>query len=87
MSKLVGAASEYLAQADAEKRNVDAAWKFLNEHNGANVTTENVDIGKIRRKVDWRIVPLMFACYLMQFLDKVILNVSIFRDGDCANIY
>ena len=28
------------------------------------------------RRIDYRIVPLMFFCYLMQFLDKVIINVS-----------
>lgn len=28
------------------------------------------------RKIDWRIVPIMFACYLLQFLDKVIINYS-----------
>lgn len=27
--------------------------------------------------MDWHIVPLMFGCYTMQFLDKVILNVGI----------
>jgi hypothetical protein len=31
------------------------------------------------RRIDYRIVPLMFFCYLMQFLDKVMINVS---DGD-----
>lgn len=28
------------------------------------------------RRIDYRIVPLMFCCYLMQFLDKVLINVS-----------
>jgi hypothetical protein len=28
------------------------------------------------RRIDYRIVPLMFLCYLMQFLDKVLINVS-----------
>lgn len=27
------------------------------------------------RRIDYRIVPLMFFCYLMQFLDKVMINV------------
>ena len=29
------------------------------------------------RRIDYRIVPLMFFCYLMQFLDKVIINVGL----------
>ena len=28
------------------------------------------------RKIDWRIVPIMFLVYFLQFLDKVTLNVS-----------
>ena len=27
------------------------------------------------RKIDWHIVPIMFAAYFLQFLDKVIINV------------
>jgi hypothetical protein len=55
--------------------NVDAAWKFLDGHREAQVDSAN--IAAIRRKVDLHIVPLMFCCYTMQFLDKVILNVCI----------
>lgn len=29
------------------------------------------------RKIDYHIVPLMFLCYLMQFLDKVLINVRL----------
>jgi hypothetical protein len=28
------------------------------------------------QKIDIRIVPLLFCCYLMQFLDKVLINYS-----------
>ncbi|KAI9158878.1 Thiamine pathway transporter THI73 [Paramyrothecium foliicola] len=59
--------------------NVDAAWKFLNDHRnaaGSEEADETVDIDKLRHKIDWRIVPLMFCCYTMQFLDKVILNYA-----------
>jgi hypothetical protein len=53
--------------------NLDGAWKFLDDHRDAS---GEADIRAIRRKIDWHIVPLMFLCYTMQFLDKVILNVS-----------
>lgn len=53
---------------------VDAAWTFLNEHRDAEGVSA-IDINALRRKIDWHIVPLMFCCYTMQFLDKVILNV------------
>jgi hypothetical protein len=58
-------------------RNVDAAWKFLDQNRDAAGASEAVHIDKMRRKIDWHIVPLMFCCYTMQFLDKVILNVSV----------
>lgn len=53
---------------------VDTAWKFLNVHQDAQ---DSADITALRRKIDWHIVPLMFLCYTMQFLDKVIINVSL----------
>ncbi|KAI5467653.1 major facilitator superfamily domain-containing protein [Mariannaea sp. PMI_226] len=56
--------------------NVDVAWEFLDKHRDAAVENTSVDIDKLRRKIDWRIVPLMFCCYTMQFLDKVIFNYA-----------
>jgi hypothetical protein len=37
-----------------------------------------VDINEkaLVRRIDYRIVPLMFFCYLMQFFDKVLINGS-----------
>ncbi|KAK4662303.1 uncharacterized protein QC763_700800 [Podospora pseudopauciseta] len=56
---------------------VDLAWKFLNQHrDNANGTGEYVDLAALRRRIDFRIVPLMFLCYTLQFLDKVILNYA-----------
>jgi len=57
---------------DDSSSTVDGAWRYLDGHRGAQV---NVDMKALRRKIDWHIVPLMFLCYTMQFLDKVILNV------------
>lgn len=66
-------------QTSLEKGNVDDAWLFLNKHCDRSLDTDAVDVDALRRKIDWRIVPLMFGCYSMQFLDKVILNVSCLR--------
>jgi hypothetical protein len=55
---------------------LDTAWKFLDAHRDAGDPTEGIDMKALRRKIDWRIVPLMFLAYTLQFLDKVILNVS-----------
>ncbi|EFQ25972.1 major facilitator superfamily transporter [Colletotrichum graminicola M1.001] len=64
------------SESNASSGNVDAAWKYLNDHRDAGNDTTSVDINALRRKIDWRIVPLMFLCYTMQFLDKVILNYA-----------
>ncbi|KAK1761501.1 major facilitator superfamily domain-containing protein [Echria macrotheca] len=56
---------------------VDAAWEFLDGHReAANIKDASVNLAALRRKIDWHIVPLMFCCYTMQFLDKVILNYA-----------
>lgn len=59
---------------------VDQAWKFLNDNRDAAAVneTEGIDMLALRRKIDLRVVPLLFLCYTMQFLDKVILNVCAF---------
>ncbi|GAO16713.1 hypothetical protein UVI_02002590 [Ustilaginoidea virens] len=48
---------------------------FLNDHRDA-AGVDAVDLNALRRRIDWHIVPLMFLCYTMQFLDKVILNYA-----------
>jgi hypothetical protein len=59
---------------DGASGGLDTAWNFLDQHRDAD-TSEPIDIRALRRKIDWHIVPLMFLCYTLQFLDKVILNV------------
>lgn len=54
---------------------IDAAWKFL-DANRDKTELDQVNMAKLRIKIDWHIVPLMFLCYTMQFLDKVTLNYA-----------
>lgn len=61
---------------DASTGGVDTAWKYLDAHRDASDAAGPIDLAALRRKIDWHIVPLMFLCYTLQFLDKVILNVS-----------
>lgn len=58
---------------DGASGGLDTAWKYLDQHR--DDATGSIDITAVRRKIDWHIVPLMFLCYTLQFLDKVILNV------------
>ena len=55
---------------------LDDAFKYLQILEHRNLDTSDVNLRALRRKVDWRILPIMFLCYSMQFLDKVNLNVS-----------
>lgn len=57
---------------------LDQAYWYVQESSvGSNVyPTSASDLKALRRKVDWHIVPIMFCCYTMQFIDKVLLNVS-----------
>lgn len=62
------------------KRTVDDAWKYLENHTGQGThDADSAELKAIRHKVDWRIVPLLFLCYTMQFLDKVLINVCLER--------
>lgn len=65
--------------ASTSDAGVDQAWKFLNNNRdaAAETDTSSINMLSLRRKIDFRVVPLMFLCYTMQFLDKVILNVCV----------
>lgn len=53
---------------------VDAALEYLN-HEGTTVMTE-VNEKALVRKLDLTIVPLMWACYNLQYLDKTLINYA-----------
>lgn len=54
----------------------DQAYNFLASVHGSKEAAKHVDLRRLRRKIDWYIIPVMFLCYTMQFIDKVSLNVS-----------
>ena len=51
----------------------DEAVLYLDNHGEGS---SNVDLAALRRKIDWHLLPYMFCCYVLQFLDKVMLNVG-----------
>lgn len=65
-------AAARMASADRH----DDAVMYLEEHSDAHA---NVDLVALRHKIDRRLLPYMFCCYVLQFLDKVMLNVSVVR--------
>lgn len=60
----------------AANEDLDVAFKYIKNASDGDVDSSSVNLAALRRKVDWHIVPVMFLCYTMQFLDKVNINVS-----------
>jgi hypothetical protein len=56
-------------------KNADAALDFLRfEGEGVEMTAE--DEKALVRKIDWMIMPLMWCCYVAQYLDKTLINYA-----------
>ena len=65
---------EAFAQALPADRTDDAV-QYLQGHE-AGPDSSQVDLRALRRKIDLRLMPFMFSCYVLQFLDKVMLNYA-----------
>ncbi|KAJ5563813.1 hypothetical protein N7513_000055 [Penicillium frequentans] len=50
----------------------DDAVDYLETH----TECVGVDLNALRRKIDRRVLPYMFCCYVLQFLDKFMLNYA-----------
>lgn len=57
-------------------KSLDQAYWLVEETR--NVADENatVDLENLRKKFDWQLMPMMFCCSTIQFIDKTTLNVS-----------
>lgn len=65
-----------MTAVEAEKQ--DDAWRYLQDHASVpHAEVDAIDLKKLRSKIDWHILPLMFCCYTLQFIDKVIINVCL----------
>jgi hypothetical protein len=64
-----------LATEIIDSRDVDKPYIYLARQNQSHVG-DSVDLKALRRRIDWRIVPIIATCYGLQFLDKIIINVS-----------
>lgn len=67
-SSIMGASETMnnVRSSDSEKTKVDNPAVSIRHH---------VTEAALVRKIDWRIVPTLFLAYLLQFLDKVAINV------------
>jgi len=60
-----------IGTVEEPSNNGDEALKFLkNAHNVGALTPE--DERRLVRKIDWMIMPLMWCCYCLQYLDKTL---------------
>lgn len=57
-------------------KDFDRAHQFIQNATDRADTDQGVDLKALRRRIDWKIVPLMLCCYTIQFVDKVLLNVG-----------
>lgn len=79
LTQMAGASEVTLSFYSAPKPNLsdpDLAYNFLTNVSAPDDAAVQVNLRKLRRKIDWYIVPIMFLCYTMQFVDKVSLNVN-----------
>jgi hypothetical protein len=61
---------------EENSRDGDEALQFLkNQHDVGQMTTE--DETHLVRKIDWMIMPLMWSCYCLQYLDKTLGEILI----------
>ena len=60
---------------ETKDQDVDDAWAFLESHPSPAHAASDDELKAIRRKVDLGLLPLLFAAYTLQFIDKALLNV------------
>lgn len=56
--------------------NADAALAFLRNASTTVRPMSAADEKRLVRKVDWMIMPIMFCCYCLQYLDKTLINYA-----------
>ncbi|KAF2155937.1 MFS transporter [Myriangium duriaei CBS 260.36] len=57
-------------------RDADQAFNFLASLNVSVDEVLAVNLNQLRRRIDYRLVPYLFLCYSMCWLDKAILNYA-----------
>lgn len=69
------------APADA-----DQAFNFLSAVNVNASEVIAVNLDRLRRRIDWRLMPFLWLCYTMCWLDKAILNARLLLHH-CETVY
>jgi len=69
----------------ASSKDVDEALQFLHS-NAATAQLTDIDEKKLMRKVDWMMMPLMFAVYYLQYTDKTLRTFTSPQARRCPHI-
>lgn len=94
MEKPLGSPPPMEKTVDASDPGMDKAFVFIAQNREAEHEASNVDLKALRRRIDLHVVPVMFICFVAQFLDKVLLNYAAvmslnqdlgLKDNDFAN--
>ncbi|KAF2421119.1 putative allantoate protein [Tothia fuscella] len=74
-SAVVVTKEETISHSDDEQEgNLDAAGKFLQVHK--EIDSSNIDINRVRHKIDRNVIICLCLVYIMTFLDKAIYNYA-----------
>ena len=77
---------EDVGRTSVVPKDADQAFNFLSNTKQNDQVVADVDLKRLRRRIDWHLMPLFFLCYAVSFLDKVILNVSRQRAMDRSQL-
>lgn len=58
----------------ASSTHVDDSYDIYK--NARNLETDPAELNRVLRKIDYRIVPILFVTYMLQYLDKNSINFS-----------
>ena len=62
----------------SERGTGDKALNFLKQHGGDGHFAHDAQrMRRLRQRIDIRVIPFLALSYLMNFLDKILLNVSL----------
>ncbi|KAF2228086.1 major facilitator superfamily domain-containing protein [Elsinoe ampelina] len=54
----------------------DNALMFLEQHQDERIEADPATLKRLRRKVDYMVIPFLMFCYALNFIDKVLLNYA-----------
>lgn len=69
-------------EPDAEKESGSQHVPDPSSKLSGNTLSPNVDETRLVRKIDFSILPILFCANFLQFLDKVVYNVSLSSAGN-----